>query len=524
MQKSCKKCKSEFQIHDRDLGFYDKISPIFNKKKYQIPTPTLCPNCRMQRRLAWRTREYFLRKCDLTGKQCLSIYPPTTDLVTYSGEAFFGDQWDGTSLGRDFDFNKTFFEQFNELYKKAPKNTANVAMNENCEYIINAHENKNCYLGDEMDYSKDCIYGYNIQKCIDVLNGFYIRDSQLCYETQQAENCYEVFFSHNVFNCNHSAFLKNCRNVKNSLFCANLQQAEYCIFNKQVTKEEFEIAWKALFDGSFKTLTSAKERFSEFIKMQKTFPLIKINTEDSTGNYLFNTKNCHDCFNIDQCQDCSYCTDIHNSRDSYDTHIYQGELMYECIHAGPQAYNNIGIILCWFSSNIFYSCELHHCKDMFGCASLKHKQYCILNKQYTKEQYEELVPKIIEHMQRTGEWGEFFPVKNSPYGYDQTMAAYYQPLSKEESIQQGFNWNETSEKTTEKTDELPDKLSDFSKSMLTSTFTSIQSNQPYKIIEKEFEFHKKFNIPLQRITPKERLIDFINQNPRNLNTNTDKTV
>jgi hypothetical protein len=26
------------------------------------------------------------------------------------------------------------------------------------------------------------------------------------------------------------------------------------------------------------------------------------------------------------------------------------------------------------------------------------KEYCILNKQYTKEEYEILVPKIIEHM------------------------------------------------------------------------------------------------------------------------------
>jgi len=31
-------------------------------------------------------------------------------------------------------------------------------------------------------------------------------------------------------------------------------------------------------------------------------------------------------------------------------------------------------------------------------------KYCILNKQYSKEEYEELVPKIIEHMQKTGEW------------------------------------------------------------------------------------------------------------------------
>ena len=36
-----------------------------------------------------------------------------------------------------------------------------------------------------------------------------------------------------------------------------------------------------------------------------------------------------------------------------------------------------------------------HC---FGCVGFKHKQYCILNKQYTKEEYEKLVQKIIKQM------------------------------------------------------------------------------------------------------------------------------
>jgi hypothetical protein len=35
---------------------------------------------------------------------------------------------------------------------------------------------------------------------------------------------------------------------------------------------------------------------------------------------------------------------------------------------------------------------------------LHDKSYCILNKQYTKEEYEELVPKIIEKMMKDDEW------------------------------------------------------------------------------------------------------------------------
>lgn len=515
MEKICKRCAQNFDIKDRDIVFYDKISPVFSGKKYSILPPTLCPKCRMQRRMAWRTREYFFRPCGLTKKQCLSIYPPDAEVVTYSPEAFFGDGWDGLSLGRDFDFSRPFFEQFHELYQKAPKNTANARMNENCEYIINAHGNKDCYLVDEIDKSRDCVYGYNIQYCMDIVNGFYVRDSELCFEIQQAANCYGVFFSHNAYNCSNSAFLLNCRSAKNCLFCVNLRTAEYCIFNKKVTKEEFKKAWDELFDGSYSTFENARKKFEKFVETQPLPAAVKVKTESSSGDYLFNTKDCYDSYNIDHCRDCSFCTDIHYSRDAYDVHIYEGELMYESLHAGPKAYNNIGIILCWFSNDIYYSCELHNCSNMFGCSSLKNKKYCILNKQYTKERYLELVPRIIEHMQKTGEWGEFFPVRFSPYGYDQTMAAFYWPLIEEQAREEGFNWRASSDGGAPVSEsKLPDRLVDFTDDMLGSVFRSVDSGKPYKIIAKELAFHKKFNIPLPRLTPRERTMSFIEQNPR----------
>lgn len=59
---------------------------------------------------------------------------------------------------------------------------------------------------------------------------------------------------------------------------------------------------------------------------------------------------------------------------------------------------------CWTSSELAYCIDCYDTKNCFGCIGLRNKQYCILNKQYTKEQYEELVPKIIEHMTKTGEW------------------------------------------------------------------------------------------------------------------------
>ena len=62
--KICKQCNISFDITDKDLEFYDKISPVFNSEKFQIPTPTFCPDCRQQRRILWRNERKLYRRKD----------------------------------------------------------------------------------------------------------------------------------------------------------------------------------------------------------------------------------------------------------------------------------------------------------------------------------------------------------------------------------------------------------------------------------------------------------------------------
>jgi hypothetical protein len=80
------------------------------------------------------------------------------------------------------------------------------------------------------------------------------------------------------------------------------------------------------------------------------------------------------------------------------------------------------------------------CDSCFGCIGLQHKKYCILNKQYAKEEYESLMTKIVEQMQKNDEWGKFFPPELSPYAYNETAAFIYYPLSKDEVTSNGWKW------------------------------------------------------------------------------------
>jgi len=82
-------------------------------------------------------------------------------------------------------------------------------------------------------------------------------------------------------------------------------------------------------------------------------------------------------------------------------------------------YNNI---LLWFGSKnyyCFYTIGCHHC---LGCVGLKNKSFCILNKQYTKEERFEKANEIFEQMDRDWTLGKFFPASMNPFYFNDTVA------------------------------------------------------------------------------------------------------
>src|SRR3990167_6999325 len=122
MSNSCKQCGFAFSFDQQDLDFYQRISPQISGKKYEMSLPTLCPDCRNQRRQMFRNdRTFYARKCDLSGKQFISIFAPGTPYKVYHPDAWYGDKWNAMDYGREFDFSRPFFEQFKELMIDVPR-------------------------------------------------------------------------------------------------------------------------------------------------------------------------------------------------------------------------------------------------------------------------------------------------------------------------------------------------------------------------------------------------------------------
>jgi hypothetical protein len=146
--KTCAVSGKPFAIFQSDLEFYDKLSPVFNGVKYSIPAPTLCPEERERRRMAWRNEwKLYRRTCDASGKSIMAMYPDNCGYTVYDRKVWYSDQWDALDYGREYDFTKTFFENFELLNRAVPKKSLHIVDSmENCEYCNYGIFSKSCYL------------------------------------------------------------------------------------------------------------------------------------------------------------------------------------------------------------------------------------------------------------------------------------------------------------------------------------------------------------------------------------------
>jgi len=169
----------------------------------------------------------------------------------------------------------------------------------------------------------------------------------------------------------------------------------------------------------------------------------------------------------------------------------------------------MGTFLCWYDDSVFYSIECFNSKNLFGCAGLKNKQYCIFNKQYSKEEYEKLAGRIIEHMQKTGEWDEYLRPEVCTMKYNETIANEYFPLDRSTAIEQGWEWWDKPEISLYKGPhaEVPENIKDISDDICNKILKSEKSGKLYKIIPQELRFYMENGLPVPLKSPDERHLE-----------------
>ncbi|MFA6024355.1 MAG: hypothetical protein WC777_04040 [Candidatus Gracilibacteria bacterium] len=497
MQKTCKNCSQAFEIMEEDRAFYSRID---------VPEPTWCPPCREMRRMAWCNEGIlYNRKCDLTGKAIVSEFSPKNPRKVYSVQAWWGDDWDPLTYGKDFDFNRPFFDQFRELELVVPHQCVQIESGDiNSEYTHQAGQNKNCYFIFHATFAEDCYYGYGVKKSKDCVDTHYCHGSELCYECVDVKDSNDLAWCQDCTGCSSSSFLRDCVGCMDCFMCVGLRNKKYCFLNEQLSEEAYKNLIKDLNTGSHQEVQKYLTKFKELQAKHPFRYLQNTMVENCLGDYLYKSKNAQFCFDCSDIEDCKYLSQIQlHAKDSYD--IYQFginmELCYESAMVGANVTNvRFSHIAVGQVSNLTYCMHCHRSSENFGCFGLKRNKFCILNKQYSEEDYFKLKTKIIEYMKQTGEWGEFFPIKNSPYGYNETTAQLFYPTTKDQAQAKGFNWEDDLPGTygKETLTQVPDKIQDVTDSIVEEILACEYCKKNYKITAHELNYYRKKNIPLPR--------------------------
>ncbi len=447
-KKICRISGQEFFVTDKDMEFYDKISPIFWGKKYSIPSPTLCPDERQKRRLCFRNeRKLYKRKCDLSGKEIISIYSPDKPYVVYDQKVWWGDDWSPMNYGRSFDFERPFFPQFSELMQATPRLNLFTKQCENCDYTNHTLVAKDCYLCVGTTKSESCYYDNFIRDCRDVMDATFCFECENVYQWVNLTRCYTCYYAKDSINCRDCLWIERCENCTHCIGCFGLKNKEYHVYNKPVSRESYE-----------KTLENAKNTmwlplFRSFDTLKSSYPVKpsqQINCEWCVGDQIENGKNSFFCFDSQKLENSKYIYSTPKGIECMDAvYTAPGGIEY-CYEVGStvDVTRWLFTFYYWNGSGGIYAYGCQDSDNIFGCTSLKRAHHCVMNTSYSTQEYETLCGKIIDHMRSTGEWGEYFPHGIAHFGYNETVAQEYFPMTETEVISRGWKWYDGESKNT----------------------------------------------------------------------------
>lgn len=510
----CQNCKTQFTIEPEDFDFYKKID---------VPPPTWCIQCRMQRRMAWGadSTTLYQRICQAPGhsERIVSTYPDAIKSPVYDAVFWASDGWDPLSYGRDYDFSRPFFVQMRELLDAVPVRTTEVINCVNSDYCLGATDSKNCYLCSGTFGSENSLYSHTLgfsKECIDTFICTFVEQGYDLVSVDKSFQTTSCAYSDELVNCD---FMYDCRACSDCLGCVNLRSKKYCIFNQQYSKEDYKKE-RAKYDlGSYRVRQEVEKRHYELVLQHPRKYGYIINSPGSIGDNLVGTKNSQHVFqSLKDVENCKYGFVVgYGAKDSQD--IAGAGLKSQLLYEAVSVLGSSEVAFAYRvrnSEDVRYSRECFDSSHLFACVGVKSKSYCIFNKQYSKEEYEQLVKKIRKHMDempyidakgRVYKYGEYFPPEFSRFPYNSAWAKHHFPESEKTALAKGFWWYVHPERphTADLSmTEIPDHCRDAPSSITERTISCKNAGKPvncagvFKIIPTELAFYKKFNIALPR--------------------------
>jgi hypothetical protein len=178
-----------------------------------------------------------------------------------------------------------------------------------------------------------------------------------------------------------------------SLITVLPENARYPVYK---SKEWWSDAWDPMDYGQ--EYDPSKPFFEQLKELQEKVPRSHQTGENSTNcdwcDDVWESKNCYLSRSFLKCENCSYLYRVLDSKDSFDlAYCFNLQSSYDCLFC----HDSFNLNFCENSRDCIDSSFLFDCRNCQHCFmsyNLRNKTYCIRNKQYTKEAYEEEMAKM----------------------------------------------------------------------------------------------------------------------------------
>lgn len=299
-----------------------------------------------------------------------------------------------------------FYKELQRLLYRYPKSPSEIKDSENSDYGDYLAFCKNMFVAFDCAHSSDCMYVYDSYIAKNCVDCDYAVESELCYESVDPFKCFNSDYIEYGVNVRDSMYSVNCINCNDIFGCVNLQNKSYCLFNRQLSEAEYRQKVTLYKKWPAEKILSLVE------ELKLRYPLTQTreahNENSAYGNYSHYNKNSYMIFDGAHNEACAYLYDSHHNSTCFDmTCSYNDNTL------GYQLVDSINLFNCNFavrSSNAQDSSYIFDCKNVkncIGCVGLSNKQYCILNRQLNKDDYERISKLLSNELkQKNAAWAD----------------------------------------------------------------------------------------------------------------------
>jgi len=291
-----------------------------------------------------------------------------------------------------------FFQTLKQLIESAPfvpTHQVNCEMSEYADHIYYSRYLKFCF---DCLKCESSIYLYDSVSAAKSVDCDYIGESELCYQSVDAFKCFNCDFIEDSSNLTDCSYCVKCANSHDMFGCVNMRNKAFCIFNRQLSESEYREKVKIYKTWPWEKVLSVVSQIKSTMPVTQTH---EDNNENSSfGDYVYFSKNTYMCFDSRHNKDSGYVYDSHVQTTCYDiTYCTENELCYEFIDSG-HCFNCDYVVYSANCQDSSYVINCYGVKNCLGAVNKDHVEYEILNKKYSKEEYEVLSKEILDDIRR----------------------------------------------------------------------------------------------------------------------------